>query len=191
MSRRARGRAGQATRTCPAAHRGSSRKAPRYALGPSPEYPSSLCSSRSRTRLRPQASTLPVFSRQVSCRQVPAPPERIARSGDVVAIANGGVYALKNVGESSGRMFVFNVPGRIHAAFFSSLGEPMPVGTSEFPAFRLTARHPAAHRRGQTIGRHNPSLKLQSRMWEDQSASRAKTSSGPLKVLVANFSCVQ
>ncbi|WEJ12341.1 cupin domain-containing protein [Sinorhizobium prairiense] len=59
--------------------------------------------------------------------------ERIARSGDVVAIPNGAVHALKNIGESSGRMFVFNVPGRIHAAFFSSLGEPMPVGTSEFP----------------------------------------------------------
>ncbi|MGK9264838.1 cupin domain-containing protein [Sinorhizobium meliloti] len=59
--------------------------------------------------------------------------ERIARSGDVVAIPNGAVHALKNIGESSGRMFVFNVPGRIHTAFFSSLGEPMPVGASDFP----------------------------------------------------------
>lgn len=112
--------------------------------------------------------------------------ERIARSGDVVAIPNGGVYALKNVGESSGRMFVFNVPGRIHAAFFSSLGEPMPVGTSEFRPPSDSPPDIPRSSKGQTLGRHNPSLKFQSRMWEDQSASRAKTSSGPLKVLVAN-----
>jgi hypothetical protein len=59
--------------------------------------------------------------------------ERIAGSGEVVAIPNGAVHARKNIGESSGRMFVFNVPGRIHAAFFWSLGEPMLVGMSEFP----------------------------------------------------------
>lgn len=57
------------------------------------------------------------------------------------------------------------------------------VNFARLPTHRQTSR---AHRRGQTLGRHNPSLKFQSRMWEDQSASRAKTSSGPLKVLVAN-----
>jgi Uncharacterized conserved protein, contains double-stranded beta-helix domain len=59
--------------------------------------------------------------------------ERIARAGDVVQIPNGAVHALKNIGEEPGRMFVFNVPGKIHATFFASLGEPMPSGARDFP----------------------------------------------------------
>lgn len=59
--------------------------------------------------------------------------ERIARSGEVVVIPNGAIHALKNIGEAPGRAFVFNVPGRLHAAFFSGIGDPLPSGTREFP----------------------------------------------------------
>ncbi|WP_203416484.1 cupin domain-containing protein [Paracoccus sp. MKU1] len=59
--------------------------------------------------------------------------EHIARAGDVVPIPNGAVHALKNIGEGPRRMFIFNVPGRIHAAFFAHLGEPMPRGARNFP----------------------------------------------------------
>ncbi|MBS7699966.1 MULTISPECIES: cupin domain-containing protein [unclassified Chelatococcus] len=59
--------------------------------------------------------------------------ERIAKAGDVVQIPNGAVHALKNIGDSPARMFIFNIPGRIHAEFFATLGEPMPVGARDFP----------------------------------------------------------
>lgn len=59
--------------------------------------------------------------------------ERRAEAGDVVAIPNGAVHALRNVGEKPGRAFVINVPGRIHEAFFTGIGEPMPSGSRDFP----------------------------------------------------------
>ena len=59
--------------------------------------------------------------------------ERIVHAGDVVPIPNGAVHSLKNIGKIPGRMFVFNTPGKIHAAFFAGLGEPMPHGTRDFP----------------------------------------------------------
>ncbi|MGG6897747.1 cupin domain-containing protein [Rhizobium sp. BR 315] len=34
-----------------------------------------------------------------------------------------------------GGMCVFNAPSKIHAAFFTGLGEPMPQGARDFPSF--------------------------------------------------------
>ena len=59
--------------------------------------------------------------------------ERLARAGDVVIVPNGAIHALKNIGDIPGRMFIFNVPGKIHAAFFAALGDPMPEGARDFP----------------------------------------------------------
>jgi mannose-6-phosphate isomerase-like protein (cupin superfamily) len=59
--------------------------------------------------------------------------ERIAAAGDVVLIPNGAVHALRNIGDTAGRMFIVNVPGKIHAAFFSSVGEPLAQGARDFP----------------------------------------------------------
>ena len=85
--------------------------------------------------------------------------ERVARAGDVVPIPNGAVHALKNVGESSGRMFVFNVPGRISCGVLCEFGRAHAQGRPRLPpAFRHPARHPASHRTGEEFGRNNSSL---------------------------------
>ncbi len=59
--------------------------------------------------------------------------ERVAQAGEVVIVPNGAVHALKNLGDTPARMFVFNTPGKIHAAFFQALGDPLPEGTTDFP----------------------------------------------------------
>lgn len=59
--------------------------------------------------------------------------ERRAHAGDVVVVPNGAIHSLKNIGDGQGRMFIFNVPGKIHAAFFAELGDPMPPGARDFP----------------------------------------------------------
>ena len=59
--------------------------------------------------------------------------ERTVRAGAGVVVPNGAVHALRNVGDVPARMFVFNVPGKIHAAFFAGVGDPMPEGSRDFP----------------------------------------------------------
>ncbi|MGK9231910.1 cupin domain-containing protein [Inquilinus limosus] len=56
-----------------------------------------------------------------------------AETGAFVKIPDGAVHAFKNVGARPGRLLIINAPGRVHDAFFSQAGEPMPPGTRELP----------------------------------------------------------
>jgi quercetin dioxygenase-like cupin family protein len=54
-------------------------------------------------------------------------------AGGFVQIPNGAVHAFKNVGDQPGRLLIINSPGRVHDAFFSEAGDPMPSGTRDLP----------------------------------------------------------
>ncbi len=54
-------------------------------------------------------------------------------TGGFVQIPNGAVHAFRNVGSQPGRLLIINSPGRVHDAFFSEAGDPMPSGTRELP----------------------------------------------------------
>lgn len=58
---------------------------------------------------------------------------RTVTAGDFVRVPNGAVHAFKNVGDDVGRLLIVNTPGRVHDAFFSEVGTPLPPGTREMP----------------------------------------------------------
>jgi quercetin dioxygenase-like cupin family protein len=58
---------------------------------------------------------------------------REAGKGAFVKIPDGAVHAFKNVGAAPGRLLIMNAPGRVHEAFFSRVGEPLPRGSWDFP----------------------------------------------------------
>jgi quercetin dioxygenase-like cupin family protein len=57
-----------------------------------------------------------------------------AGTGSFVKIPNGAVHAFRNIGQAPGRLLIINAPGRLHDAFFTEAGDPMPPGTRELPA---------------------------------------------------------
>ena len=58
---------------------------------------------------------------------------RSAGAGDVVLIPKGATHAFTNTGDAPARMFIVNAPGRMHEQFFTTVGEPLPEGTTEIP----------------------------------------------------------
>ncbi len=54
--------------------------------------------------------------------------------GDFVKIPVDKVHAFTNVGAAPSRMVNLTLPGHDHAGFFSTAGEELPAGTTEFPA---------------------------------------------------------
>jgi hypothetical protein len=45
----------------------------------------------------------------------------------------GAVHAFTNIDDKPSRMLIINMPGKVHDAFFSQAGDPMPPGTRELP----------------------------------------------------------
>lgn len=58
---------------------------------------------------------------------------RTVGAGDFVKIPDGAVHAFKNIGTAPARLLIINAPGKIHEAFFSRVGEPLPRGSWDFP----------------------------------------------------------
>ncbi|WP_018183468.1 cupin domain-containing protein [Kaistia granuli] len=56
-----------------------------------------------------------------------------ATSGQFLKIPDGAVHAFKNAGTAPGRLLILNTPGRLHDAFFSQAGDPLPPETRELP----------------------------------------------------------
>lgn len=54
---------------------------------------------------------------------------RLATAGDYIRIPNGAPHHFRNVGEDVATMLIMNWPGRVHEAFFSSVGEAVPAAT--------------------------------------------------------------
>ncbi|MBN8293612.1 cupin domain-containing protein [Rhodobacter sp. NTK016B] len=54
--------------------------------------------------------------------------------GDSVTIPSGALHAFTNVGDTPGRLMIFNAPGAVHDAFFAGLGDPVDEGSWDFPA---------------------------------------------------------
>lgn len=54
--------------------------------------------------------------------------------GALVKVPNGRPHHFTNVGKEEARMLIITWPGRGHDGFFSGVGEPLPSGTSTFPA---------------------------------------------------------
>ncbi|WP_375690918.1 cupin domain-containing protein [Pseudooceanicola sp. LIPI14-2-Ac024] len=52
-----------------------------------------------------------------------------AGPGDHIRIPDGAVHAFSAVGDSAGRVLILNAPGRMHEAFFTAIGEPVPAET--------------------------------------------------------------
>ncbi len=59
--------------------------------------------------------------------------QRRVGPGAFVKIPDGAVHAFSNVGSAPGRLLIINAPGKIHEAFFSRVGEPLPRGSWAFP----------------------------------------------------------
>ncbi len=55
-------------------------------------------------------------------------------AGEFVRIPNGALHSFRNVGPEAGTMLITIWPGSGHDTFFSEAGEPMPSGTTAFPA---------------------------------------------------------
>jgi mannose-6-phosphate isomerase-like protein (cupin superfamily) len=55
--------------------------------------------------------------------------EREAGPGEHVAIPTGAPHAFRNAGADVAVMLILNWPGRVHEAFFSTLGRPVEPGT--------------------------------------------------------------
>lgn len=53
--------------------------------------------------------------------------------GDFVKIPDGAVHAFKNTSSEPGRLLIMNAPGKVHEAFFSRVGEPLPPSSWAFP----------------------------------------------------------
>ncbi len=54
-------------------------------------------------------------------------------AGEFVEIPDGAVHAFSNAGPTPARLLIINAPGRVHEAFFSRVGEPLPRGSWDFP----------------------------------------------------------
>lgn len=54
---------------------------------------------------------------------------RLATAGDYIRIPNGAPHHFRNVGEDVAAMLILNWPGRVHEAFFSSVGQAVPAAT--------------------------------------------------------------
>ena len=55
--------------------------------------------------------------------------ERLVAPGDYVRIPNGAPHHFRNPGDEVASMLIINWPGRVHEAFFSSIGQAVPSGT--------------------------------------------------------------
>jgi len=53
----------------------------------------------------------------------------VARAGDHVPIPDGAIHAFTARGDAPARLLILNAPGRMHEAFFTELGEPVPDDT--------------------------------------------------------------
>lgn len=58
---------------------------------------------------------------------------RQVESSGFVKIPDGAVHAFRNCGSAPGRILIMNAPGKIHEAFFSRVGDPLPRGSWAFP----------------------------------------------------------
>lgn len=56
-----------------------------------------------------------------------------ATAGDCVVIPSGAAHAFRNAGDQPGRVMIFNAPGRVHDAFFTTAGEAVPDTAWDFP----------------------------------------------------------
>ncbi|MFC5757261.1 cupin domain-containing protein [Rhizobium sp. GCM10022189] len=59
--------------------------------------------------------------------------KRVATPGTFVKVPPGAVHAFTNIDDKPSRMLIINMPGKVHDAFFSQAGDPMPPGTRELP----------------------------------------------------------
>ena len=53
--------------------------------------------------------------------------------GGFVKVPNGSPHRFSNTGTSNAAMLVINAPGIVHENFFTTAGDPLPLGTTEFP----------------------------------------------------------
>ena len=59
--------------------------------------------------------------------------EIVAGPGDHVAIPDGAVHAFEAIGDRPARLLIINAPGRMHEAFFTGVGHPLPEGQTNLP----------------------------------------------------------
>lgn len=59
--------------------------------------------------------------------------EILAGAGDYVAIPDGATHAFQAVGDKPARVLIVNAPGKMHDAFFTGIGIPLPEGQTTLP----------------------------------------------------------
>lgn len=56
-----------------------------------------------------------------------------ADAGTFLKVPLGKVHAYRNIADKPSRMLIINAPGKVHDAFFSEAGDPMPRGSCDLP----------------------------------------------------------
>lgn len=56
-----------------------------------------------------------------------------ADAGTFIKVPLGKVHAFRNIADKPSRMLIINSPGRVHDAFFTEAGDPMPPGSRDLP----------------------------------------------------------
>ncbi len=59
--------------------------------------------------------------------------QRDAGPGEYVAVPDGALHAFRATGDAPARMLILNAPGRMHEAFFTGVGQPLPEGQKALP----------------------------------------------------------
>ena len=58
---------------------------------------------------------------------------RTLNAGDFQIVPDGALHAFTATGDRPARLLITNAPGRMHDAFFTGIGVPVPDGTTEAP----------------------------------------------------------
>lgn len=53
--------------------------------------------------------------------------------GAFVHVSPGEMHAFRNISDTPSRLLLINFPGDLHQAFFETIGDPLPAGTTQFP----------------------------------------------------------
>jgi hypothetical protein len=46
------------------------------------------------------------------------------------------MHSFRNIADTPSRMLLINFPGDLHEAFFETIGDPLPSGTTQFPEMK-------------------------------------------------------
>lgn len=56
--------------------------------------------------------------------------------GAFIHVAPGSMHSFRNIADTPSRMLLINFPGDLHEAFFETIGDPLPSGTTQFPEMK-------------------------------------------------------